>query len=198
VWPRHWVYHYNLAKAAADHLAELHEAVLEIEPDANHMRLVADEELLQDLYGTGSALVGNAVRAVQHLAEEIERGRKATLRGHAVEERINEALGLFTSDDYRVDPDYPGLIDLTEIRHALEHPTGANTYNDAEWDRVPLAWILSNRSLDAWAKFDRWFQRVATAWEEHRQQNPEPATLTVERGMESGLHLKKPRKSRSV
>jgi hypothetical protein len=141
-------------------------------------------------------MVGNAVRAVQHLAQRIEGTTNAKLRGQTVQDRINEALRLFTGDDYRVDPDYAGLSELAEIRDALEHPSAENTYNDEDWGRVPLAWILSERSIEAWTRFDRWFVRVATAWEGYLAQNPDPGTLTVERGIESRLPLKKPPKRR--
>lgn len=114
-------------------------------------------------------MVSNAVRAVQHLAEEIERTHRTGLQGKTVQERIRSAAALFSQCDYSADPDYAGLNEITKIRDAIEHPQAHNTYSGDKnaWDTVPLAWTFSDRSLDAWQRFRRWFERVASDWEAH-------------------------------
>jgi hypothetical protein len=73
LWPRHWRYHIQCAERSAGRILEIHRQVLTIEPSENAIRLVADEALIEDAYISGGTMVSNAVRAVQHLAEEIER-----------------------------------------------------------------------------------------------------------------------------
>src|SRR5205823_10342997 len=177
---------------AAKELSELHAKVLEIEPGDDSMRLVSDDDLLQAVYRACNSMVSNADRAVQHLAEEIERAHKTELRGITSEERIIEALGLFSAKTYNRDPDYAGLSEINGIRDALEHPQGSNTYNNDPngWDKVPLAWMLSNRSLDAWQRFDRWLTSIAADWESYQPKLATgPVTLTVQRGIESELQV---------
>jgi hypothetical protein len=86
------------------------------------------------------------------------------------------------------------LDHCTEIRDAIEHPQAHNVYSGDKnaWDRVPLAWTFSDRSLDSWQRFRRWFDRVAADWEAHLKSVATPATLTVERGVESQLQFKRP------
>jgi hypothetical protein len=199
LWPRLWRYHYYAAEKAANHLTELHEKLLELEPGDNNMRLVSDDAFLQDMYGTGNEMVSHAVRAVQHLAEEIERAQKVKFNGKTAEDRINEAMVSFSEQSYSSDKDYAGFIEINGIRDALEHPQRQNTYSGDPngWDKVPLAWMFSNRSLDAWQKFDRWFNRVGQDWEKHLPKlSTGPVTLTLQRGIESQLPVKKPRRAK--
>src|ERR1051326_9372057 len=95
--PRHWSYHYLFAQRASRELAALHQRVLSLEPAPNAMRLIDDDALLQAFYEAGNAMVSHAVRAVQHLAEEMEQAHNTRLRGTAVEERINEEVSLWTN-----------------------------------------------------------------------------------------------------
>jgi hypothetical protein len=195
LWPRHWLYHYFYARDAATELTALHGQVLEIEPGDDGMRLVSDHDLLQAVYRAGNALVSNAVRTIQHLAEEIERAHETKLRTITAEERIIEALAFFSTKTYNSDPDYAGLSEINGIRDALEHPQGSNTYNGDlnGWDKVPLAWMLSNRSLDAWRRFDRWVTGIAVDWEAYQPKLATgPVVFTVRRGIESQLQVKKP------
>jgi hypothetical protein len=194
LWPRHWTYHIQCAERSASKILEIHRQVLMIVPGENAIRLVADETVIEDAYIAGGTMVSNAVRAVQHLAEEIERTHKTGLQGATVQERIRLAAALFSQSDYSADPDYAGLNEITAIRDAIEHPQAHNTYSGDKngWDLVPLAWTFSNRSLEAWQRFQRWFDRVATDWEAHRNFLDAPATLTVERGVESQVQFKRP------
>jgi hypothetical protein len=198
-WPRHWMFHYSSAQRAAEELTRHHDKVLQHEPGPSAIRAITDEVFLQEVYDTGNSMVSNAVRAVQHLAEEIERNYNIQLRSSTIEERINEAAALFSADVYNADIDYAGLGEMRGIRDALEHPQSGNTYStDANtWDRVPLAWMLSNRSLDAWGRFDRWFKRISGDWERHVPTLARPGTITVERGLESFSPFKKAPRSTS-
>ena len=59
-------------------------------------------------------MVSNAVRAVQHLAQEIEHHHRRGLNGNTVQEPIGAAGALFAPGNrYEADPDYAGLNELT-------------------------------------------------------------------------------------
>ena len=85
-----------------------------IEPGANSIRLVGDDALIEDAYITGGTMVSNAVRAVQHLAQEIEHHHRRGLNGNTVQEPVGAAGALFAPGNrYEADPDYAGLNELT-------------------------------------------------------------------------------------
>ena len=193
-WPRFWALHANLANEAFTRLQALHEQVLALPLDSSNMRSIYDIPLLQEIYGAGSEMVSQAVRSLQHLAEEMERFKKATLKGTTVEERIGEASAMFGLQSRTGDPEYQGLVELVRIRDAIEHPKATNTYQGDRnrWDEVPLAWMLSDRSIQAFQRYSVWFSNRVDDWEGHRSSLPStPATLTVQRGIESKLQSKK-------
>jgi hypothetical protein len=107
-------------------------------------------------------------------------------------------MALFSAQDYSANADYAGLGEINGIRDALEHPQSTNTFRGDEtgWSDVPLAWLMSNRSLEAWARFNRWFDRLVKDWEAHRSKSVGPVTFTIQRGMESLLQVKKPPKAK--
>jgi hypothetical protein len=180
-------------------MRDLHKRVLEIEPGRSGIRFVPDEALLFEVYSTGNALVSNAVRAVQHLAEEIEHVCKQELNGKTSAERINEAAGLFSNEQLSANADYSGFGEIVGVRDALEHPQDDKVRNTTAngWTGVPLAWMLSNRSLDAWSLFHRWFSRFATHWEAHLASlPPTPGEISVQRGIESRMSVKKAPRAR--
>jgi len=194
-WPRLWVFHDHLAKEAYSRLRKLHKQVLHLPTEQGNARNIFDMKLLCRVYAAGSEMVSNSVRAVQHLAEEMERTSKQNqLKGTTAEERIKEATAYFNLDSYQNDTDYQGFVELLRVRDAVEHPKQANVYQGDQnrWDEVPLAWMLSDRSLEAFDRYSRWIKKVAEEWESYVTAHPEPATLTVERGMESLLQTKKP------
>ncbi len=158
-----------------------------------------DDALLLEVYTTGNALVSNAVRAVQHLAEEIEHVCEQKLSGTTSAERINEAAARFSKEELSANPDYAGFGEIVGIRDALEHPQNEKIRNttDNGWTGVPLAWMLSNRSTDAWSRCHRWFSRFAAHWEAHLANlPPTPGEIAVQRGIESRMAVKKPPRAR--
>jgi hypothetical protein len=188
------VFELNLAEDSFEELQRLHKEVLKLPIDSSNMRGLHDLELLKDIYRAGGDMVSHASRTMQHLAEEMERVGKTTLQTTTVVERIKEGTALFGIDDYSAESSYQGLVEIVRIRDAVEHPRAANIYQGDRnrWDEVPLAWMLSERGLQAYERFASWVELVATDWEAYLAAHPEPATLTVERGIESGLQAKKP------
>jgi hypothetical protein len=195
-WAPLWPVHFHLAEDAAEQLPGLHVRVSEIEPGPSRSRYIDDVELLRDAYEICNAMVSHSVRAVQHLAQDIETQQRGALSGVTSAERIREAAKLFSTKDYSATPEYSGFGEIVGIRDALEHPSKENVYQDTDWHRVPLAWTISDRSLLAWARFRSWFTQLADDWKKFKiSRPPEPATLTViTRGIESTLDVKKPPK----
>jgi hypothetical protein len=78
----------------------------------------------------------------------------------------------------------------------MEHPQASNVYqcDPNDWDKVPLAWLLSDRSLTAYVGYRTWVDVVAADWEAWLAVNKSAAvTLTVERGVESEYSVRNPR-----
>jgi hypothetical protein len=184
--------HYDFAQDGASDLFDCHQRVLGLEPESNGLRTVLDEILLRSVYEAGNKMVSNAVRAVQHLAEEIETVHHDDLSSETVEKRISEACKLFGMDRYAADADYAGLGEINGVRDALEHPTPQYTNDPEAWDRNPLSWMLSDRSLLAWKRFHVWFSTISGDWEAYRLSLEHPGTVEVQRGLESLWPVKKP------
>ena len=61
--------------------------------------------------------------------------------------------------------------DLRKFSNALEHPQG-DTVRNLGWSRIPLLWMLSNRSLKAWERFSQWFAEIAKRWQHELAARP--------------------------
>jgi hypothetical protein len=195
LWPRFWVFELRLADEAHTNLKRLHGDVLNLPPNDSKMRLIHDMELLQDVYCAGSDMVSHACRAVQHLAQQMEQTSRSLLQTTTSEDRIREAAALFGLDDHHAEQNYQGFVEILRIRDAVEHPQANNIYqvDGSRWDEVPLAWMLSERALLAYERFEQWMELLTTDWENYLKSHPDPPrTLTVERGLESLLQVKKP------
>ncbi len=194
--PRYWACHMNLCHEAYERLLELHAQVEAIPPADSNMRLVFDEPLLFHVYGVGTAMVSNAVRSIQHLAQGMEQASGTQLGSVTVTERIREATALLGLSSHIDHAGYHGFCEMVQIRDAVEHPQASNVYqcDPNDWDKVPLAWLLSDRSLTAYVGYRMWVDVVAADWEAWLAVNKSAAvTLTVERGVESEYSVRNPR-----
>lgn len=193
-WSEFWVFEANLADESFIKLKELHQEVLKFQPGASNMRSIYDLEFLEDIYCAGTDMVSHASRSVQHLAECIERVKGVSLRATTATERIKEAAALLGLNDHQTDPGYQGLVEILKIRDAIEHPKESNVFQGGDlWDEVPLAWMLSERGLQAYERYSSWRELLVTNLEAYiKALPPRTITLTVERGIESKLHSKKP------
>lgn len=195
-WPRLWVFHYDQAVDAYEAFEGLHSQLVELPPALDGMRTVSDGEFLKKIYALGAAMASNAVRAAQHICEEIERTTESPLSGSTLEERLAEASDFAGLPSPATRAGYQGIVEINRVRDAIEHPQASNVYNGHgnEWDRVPLAWMLSDRSLKAWERWHDFFTGLADEWLTVIGRFSKPATLSVERGIRSGLPVKKPPK----
>lgn len=194
-WPIHWACHVNIAHADYERLVAIHEEIAKLDPGPNKVRLVSDELLLRDAYDCGSSMVSNAVRSIRHLTQAMATHGIAPLTTHRAIEQIKEATAALGIDCRITDPGYDAFGELVRIRDAIEHPTESNVYQgtDSTWDQVPLAWILSDRSVKTYVAYRHWFDLVVRDWKALLAADAQPATLTIERGMASKHPAKKPK-----
>jgi hypothetical protein len=193
LWPAHWTFEVHLADESCTKLKDLHLEVLKIPLDASNMRNIFDLDFLEDIYCAGTDMVSHAIRATQHLGERMEREMGSELQATTAMERIKEAASFFDINDYSDHAGYQGFKELLRVRDAIEHPRASNIYRVGnDWDEVPLAWMLSERGLQAYERFRSWFDLLVTDWDAYCVAHSRPKRLTIERGIESKLPSKKP------
>jgi hypothetical protein len=160
------------------------------------MRTVSGQEVLGPLYRTGCEFVLSAMLAVQHLCNEIEAEAGMAASTAPILNRLAAAATMADLPLDKHDAGYAGMLEIRRIREAIEHPKPETTYRGlgGEWDQVPLAWLLSDRSATAFARWDAWFTAFADAWTECLARRG-PLTQTFEgvtRGVVSTRQSKKP------
>ncbi len=195
-----WVHHANASIAAVAELEVLEAEVSAIEVDGSGMRSIVDDNpLLEKVYLAGTTAVLHGYLAVQHLCERVECVTNAT---PADEQRVLDRLRACTVP-LGISPStlqhYGAVAEVVRVRHAIEHPKATTSYNGAPggWDQVPLAWMLSNRSVTTLENFHAWFKELIDLWEAWQVTQPkQPGMLTIGmRGVASKRPHKKPPKS---
>jgi hypothetical protein len=138
-------------------------------------------------------MISNVVRAIQHFAEEIEGFSGGRLLGITVAERLSEAASLSGLTIDTKSPGYVGFIQIWKMRDAVEHPNSRNTYAGelGEWDRVPLAWLLSDKAIFAYQNYRSWLEELAVQWEGRKAQYSKETEFKIVRGIVSGHPSKK-------
>jgi len=197
-WPTHWACHVNIAHAAYERVVVIQDRVAQIAPNESKIRLAFDEALLLDAYDAGTSMVSNAVRSVRHLAQEIAAKHGQLLTTKRAADNIIEATAAVGIDCRVNQPCYEGLSEIVRVRDAIEHPDATNVYQSdgTTWDKVPLAWILSDRSTKAYVRYREWIDVIAADWKAWQESQSQPTTLTTQRGMKSRYSAKKPPRGR--
>jgi len=192
---RFWALHANLAGKSYEKLERLHRRVLTHPVDASNMRTLANDEVLQRFYGEGSSMISNSVRAIQHLAQEMEQySESGPLTRTTALGRLREATSRFAIELDEQHPGHQAMAEMILIRDAVEHPTQSNVFtgDPNHWDRVPLAWMLSDRPTTTFPHFAEWFANLVDQWELTIEKLPkETVTLNIQRGIQSDLPSKK-------
>lgn len=202
-WPPYWDFEKHLADLAFDRLKELHEEVFALSLDASNMRQIRDLDLLERIFGAGTDMISHAIRSVQHLAlsmenrKSLESGKDVSFATQTAAERIKKATDQFRLNNHQGDPGYQGFSEILNKRHAVEHPKKLTVFRggSSSWDEVPLAWILSDRSLKAYERYSSWQALLVADWNKYCQAHPlEINNGILMRGVESVVSAKKPRK----
>jgi len=187
---RLWTVHYEHSFDSFEQLTALHQRLVEFPVNERAaVRLISDVGYLKDIYRCGTTMVSEAVRTIQHFCEEIERTTGHPPVGSTVNERLRNAAASAGLELDLSSPGYAALTELQSQRDAIEHPTEERVYASSpeHWDRVPLSWFLSERSLRCFERYEQWFSGLATAWEAISPSFARAGELQVERGIGSDL-----------
>jgi hypothetical protein len=189
----HWPHHARLAREAAGRLQAVHAQLVEIPELSGHVRRVPGE-MAAAAYEAGTAMVSNVARTIRHLAATIVFEAGGRVSWGRVLDEIRDATGAVNIDSRINSAGHHALAEMITIRDAIEHPQPANMYeaSDTGWDKVPLAWILSNRSLAAYQSYVPWLNELTADWAGWLDARPQvPTTMTVQRGTGSRYPMKK-------
>lgn len=196
-WSEFWLFEAQLAEESFDKLKALHQTIFELPVGATAMRSIHDRDLLKAIYAAGTEMVSHACRSVQHLAECMERVKGTTLSETTASGRIRQAAALVGIDDHSTDEGYQGFVELLGIRDAIEHPTQERIFqgDPSKWDRVPLAWLISDRGLKAYERHASWLHLLVDDWDAYCKAIARPVTFHIgARGLKSIMSVKKPPK----
>lgn len=196
--PNYWGIHLAAAEALRQTLRELDARIEQTEIDANGSRSITNPALVRDLYFVGATLALHTVIGAQHLVMWLEQLSPANTGASDLGDRLKQALKrLGYRKELNADTRYTRLMEIVNIRHAVEHPRPDNVYtvDPNGWDRIPITWIASGRAaaaFDAASEFLHEIRDFAKACEARRKGN---VTLQVRRGMKVENPARKPRRS---
>lgn len=189
-----WTHHYDATATAVDRLNELSALVLAVDVDSAGFRVLTEESLLRDIYQAGTSGVINAFLAAQHYCERLESITQVPNHEGALKERLaacTQSIGLDATNH----PAYWSLAEVVRVRNAIEHPQAHTSYagENGTWERVPLAWMISNRGVETLGCFLEWFEYLADGLIKlERSRHPEVVTLDLGmRGVVSDAPSKK-------
>jgi len=161
-WTEFFLFEKHLAHESFLKLQQLHKAVLQLSPGTANIRIINDLDFLEDIYCAGTDMVSHACRTVQHLAESMQRLGRSELQSTTLEERIKESATQLAIDIRIAHPGYQGFIKISRTRDAIKHPKESNIFQggDQRWDEVPLAWLISERRINAYLAYDSWLESL--------------------------------------
>jgi len=184
-------YHAELANQAFQKSFELHDLVLRLPINENtNTRFMSDDKLVSDIYKSGSSLVVNVYLLFEHLTlsmliSNYRRSDPATFKkfeNEKLEEKLKHIIkNILGIDELLRLPGYGMLFsDLEKVRHALNHPRGTNIYStdESEWDKVPIAWFVSGKHLNAFHYIVEFHKRLTQELEKHARSLISPGTIT--------------------
>jgi hypothetical protein len=189
-----WAEHHQEAMIAFGEFADIERRVLESPVDSDGtMRSFHDPEFISEVYRTGTRAVLSAILALQHLTAEIEILTKATLGSLDLLQRVATTARKIGFESHTAIDGWDAIPELVELRHAIEHPTVGTLFSQENWDKVPTAWMFSDRPTKAGDRFLQFFDKFASRWMEYLEALPkETVTYNIQRGMGSDLSVKKP------
>lgn len=195
----YWKLHADIADAGRAALEQAHRRVEQIPVDDTNSRRIRDMDLLVEVHYAGNLMVLHAILALQHLCDAIERATDREWDGRGgTRERLDHAATALGLKKVRHKSGYDGFNEILQVREAIEHPKPEHAYAPAEenWERVPMAWMLSERPLVAYDKYIRWRAVLETARTRHADEHRKAGgtlTLQVERGVKSTRQARRPR-----
>jgi L-rhamnose mutarotase len=183
-------------------LNELQLQINQINPSAiNGFRELHDEahnDLMEAYIKAGYKFIESIYLMFQDLTSEVighfllpgEEEKYKEINGRDLNQKLEYVCKIVLEDKALVGHSgYIALFSEFEIRrHALNHPDAWNTYNasDNDWDKVPLAWLLSGRYKKNYERIDDLLEILMPAIEKKYKELERPGTITAVRGIVSG------------
>lgn len=198
---RYWTLHARYANAGCKRLKRYIDKILAQTPSADNVRSVHDAVFITKIYKATFDLVVHTYLTYEHFvlstlttiylypgASDEDKKKFSELEKLELKEKLRFIIveilkkpELVTSKGYSM-----LFVELEQTRHALNHPKNDNTYNcgDMTWDKVPVAWGISGKSLKFFESSADLFNSIYKEWIAIEAQYTKPGVLT---GMKRGL-----------
>lgn len=201
--PRYWALHARYANNGYKRLKLYIDKILSEEPSNDNVRSVHDATLITKIYKATFDLVVHTYLTYEYFvlfilttvylypsASEEDKKKFSELEKLELKEKLKHIITeilkkpeLVTSNGYSM-----LFQELEQIRHSLNHPKNDNTYNCGEntWDKVPLAWGVSGKSLKFFEQTANLLDNIYKEWTKIESQYSKPGKLIgVKRGIKS-------------
>lgn len=203
--PYYWGLHAKYANSGYNRLKRYIDQILRQQPNKTNARSVHDFKLISKAYKATCDLVIHCYLCYEYLVLFIltstllnitstseDKDKFKQLEKLNLKEKLKYILEkVFNRPELTKSKGYSMLFqELEQTRHAINHPKNENIYNCGEntWDKVPLAWGLSGKSLKFFEETAKLFNEIYNEWVRVEPKYAKPGTLTgVKRGIKS-LH----------
>ncbi len=201
--PYYYALHARYANSGYRRLKKYIDKILQQQPDHANIRSVHDFTLINKLYKATYDLVVHTYLAYEYFtlhiltaaylypgATEIDKKKFTDLEPQELKEKLRHILtDIIKRPELVGSQGYSMLFqELEQIRHALNHPKNNTVYNCGQnsWDRVPLAWGISGKSLKFYENSVELFNALYKSWKSVELSYAKPGILTgVQRGIKS-------------
>ncbi len=211
--PYYWGLHARYANAGFNRLKKYIDLILQKQPDNTNVRSVHDFNLISKIYKSTCDLVTHTYMSYEYFSlfvltavylnvNSTDEDKKVfkELENKELKEKLRHIIVSILKEPNLVNSTGYSMLfqELEQIRHAINHPKNENIYNCGEntWDKVPLAWGVSGKSLKFFEESAKLFNEIYKSWQKIEPNYSKQGTLTgVQRGIKS-LHtsfVKKPK-----
>lgn len=212
--PIYWALHARYANSAYKRLKRYIDQIMESKPSIGNVRSIHDANKITKIYKATFDLVVHSYLTYEYFvlfilttvylypgATEIDKQHFEHLQSLELKDKLKFIIiNIINKPELIESRGYSMLFsELEQARHSLNHPKNDNTYNcgDTTWDKVPLAWGVSGKSIKFFDSSARLFNGLYEGWELVEPKYRKPGVLTgVKRGIKS-LHtsfVKRPKK----
>jgi hypothetical protein len=202
---RQWVLFWNESLRLYKRLNMHQRRVEEIPPDDSGFRSLYDDKhasLMERYFNTGMAFIENVYLTFQHFSNEAlghyylhpDNPPESTATFKAQNDKDLKQKLEFICKEVLGTPSlvrhkgYDALItEFEPRRHAINHPNNDNSYNATEndWDKVPLAWLLSGKYKRAFDNVCEFSSILFDAWDAKKKELEKPGNIQAVRGIVS-------------
>ncbi len=199
-FPQYFAMYFDYADASYSQLKALEEELLKVPVDNKCRILDLNNDIYWSIFFWGNHLILHIVLTVEHLVlcMQAALGTVPQTKEDSKElsERFLEALKGVGFRDIRSEIGFQKLTEIINIRNKImhPHPTSLTIPSPEKWDNVPIAWILSEKDLDAYEKYRALILEIINYWYEEEKKYKTTVSLTVQRGIQFEHDVKNPPK----